>query len=43
MFKNNMNIELNSRDGILSTAIAFAAKKSLKEKRLVEIREIINL
>ncbi|MAU88610.1 MAG: inositol 2-dehydrogenase [Flavobacteriaceae bacterium] len=41
--KNNMNIELNSRDGILSTAIAFAAKKSLKEKRLVEIREIINL
>jgi len=27
----------------LSTAIAFAAKKSLKEKRLVEIREIINL
>ena len=41
--KNNMNIELNSRDGILSTAIAFAAKKSLNENRLVEIKEIINI
>ena len=40
--KKKMKAEVSLQDGLVSVAIGEAAEKSIKEKRLVYMKEIVN-
>ena len=40
--KNKLKPEVSLKDGMISVAIGEAAEKSINEKRIVKIKELIN-